>query len=266
MNLDKVTASGVYTVDPNVVKFGHLVYENSRKSYEEMRALTEGIKKFGQLDPIIVRNGLCEDGWHRVESCKELGIDVRCVDVSSELDDKDLILITNKNTFTSRNDTATQKAIKAYNLTKKYKYTDKEALLNTGIPLTSNIISIVRYIDKSRIGREMGLLDKLVAGEAITINGKTTKSIEVTKKELVKLEMKEITPVEIGTVKPDTVIDYKQQFTSSATETRFWELYSKYNLANTDVGLKLEIINMLNMLHGFEDGYRLDNEKTSSDE
>ena len=61
---------------------------HSTEQYESTKA---NIQLLGQLDPILMLNGVCIDGRHRVRIAKELGIDLLCKDADGSLSEKDMI-------------------------------------------------------------------------------------------------------------------------------------------------------------------------------
>ena len=109
--------SSRYTVSPDTVKFDDkYVVFNPLLSELEYEATKENIRRLGQLEPILMFNGLCIDGRHRVKIAKELCIDVVCVDVPSNTPPEDIILLCNQNVMSGRDYDNSQKAIQALNL------------------------------------------------------------------------------------------------------------------------------------------------------
>lgn len=86
----------VYTLDPLEVKFDDTYVKfNPLQDRKEYEATKESIIKLGQLDPILMLDGLCIDGRHRVKVAIELGEQVRCLDVSPEMSKPEIIQIIN---------------------------------------------------------------------------------------------------------------------------------------------------------------------------
>lgn len=106
-----------YTLDPSTIKFDDkYVVFNPLHSTLEYEATKESIIKLGQLDPILMLNGVCIDGRHRTKVALGLGIPVLCEDIAPELSDEDIILLCNKNVMSGRDYDNSQKAIQALNL------------------------------------------------------------------------------------------------------------------------------------------------------
>ena len=111
----------VYTMDPTEVRFDdRYVVFNPLHNDLEYEATKENICRLGQLEPILMLNGVCVDGRHRVRIAQELGVTVRCTNVSPELADEDIIVLCNKNVMSGRDYDATQKAIQALQLVNVY--------------------------------------------------------------------------------------------------------------------------------------------------
>lgn len=110
-----------YTLDPSTIKFDDkYVIFNPLHSVLEYEATKENIVKLGQLDPILMLNGVCIDGRHRTKVALELGTTVMCEDVDSSLPDEDIILLCNKNVMSGRDYDNSQKAIQALNLVNSF--------------------------------------------------------------------------------------------------------------------------------------------------
>lgn len=209
-----------YSVVPETVKFDVKIVEfNEKKSDSDYNALKRSIKRDGQTDPIFIKDGLCGNGRHRVKICKELSINVIAIDVNPNLSDKAYLEMCNKDTFTSRNDSPTQLAIKAYIMTKEYGYEDAEAMATLGIT-NKNSIGYVRFIDNSRFSN---ILEDLAKGERVEVDGIFTRSIDVAKRKIAKIieeEQIDYAPIdrtnEVG-------IDYNDFMESDRMKDWFWE-------------------------------------------
>ena len=111
----------VYTLDPYEIKFDdRYVVFNPLHNELEYEATKENIRRLGQLEPILMLEGVCIDGRHRVRVAKELGTTVRCVDVAATLSEEDIIVLCNKNVMSGRDYDTTQKAIQALLLVNGY--------------------------------------------------------------------------------------------------------------------------------------------------
>lgn len=242
-----------YALNPLDVKFDpHIAKFNKPKEDTEYTALKISINRYGQKEPILMRNGLCGDGIHRVKIASELGIQVLATDVDNDMTDKDFIALCNRNTFTARNDSSTQKAIKAYKLTKEFSYSDREALAITGINTSSKVIGYARYIDSTAYGKANNVLDNLLSGRQVCIEGVYTKSLEVAKRLIAKLEEAELNELINSSIVTPT-IDYNTMISTEGARERFWEMYGLEG-----VELNLAIIGVLNALY---DDKHLDKKK-----
>lgn len=153
--------SKIYNIDPNLVRFDDkYVVFNPLHNELEYEATKENIKRLGQLDPILMLDGLCIDGRHRTKIAKELGIQVRCMDVDGT-SEADLIVLCNKNIMSGRDYDASQKAIQALRLVNEHKVPIVEAakLMKVDRRLVSYAATIKGY------GRQ-DLLDILIANKA----------------------------------------------------------------------------------------------------
>lgn len=117
-----------YTLDPSTVKFDDkYVIFNPLHSTLEYEATKENIIRLGQLDPILMLNGVCIDGRHRTKVALELDTHVLCEDINPELSDEDIILLCNKNVTSGRDYDSSQKAIQALNLSALFDISNTQA-------------------------------------------------------------------------------------------------------------------------------------------
>ena len=107
----------IYSVDPSQIRFDQDITEFNR-AYNpvEYEATKISIQENGQDRPICINNktGLCEDGRHRTKICKELGIDVKCIQINGDSAIKSRIDIYNMEAMSGRDLTTAQKAIQAH--------------------------------------------------------------------------------------------------------------------------------------------------------
>lgn len=240
--VNKFVVSDIYEVDPTTVKYdSEICTFNKPKSQEGYDALKKQIEKDGQLDPGYMRNGLLGDGVHRAKIAKELGLMLKVVDIDPNISDKEYIRICNTNVFTSRNDSATQLAIKAYNLTLYYDYTDAEARIFAGVK-DRRAINMVRTVAANKYAKDNRLLEVLLEGNPVKIGNKFTKSIEVVYKELKNMEETEVA----APVIPEVSIKYDDYINSYEAKELFWK---KYNRPDIPVDIKLELIGLLNAVY-----------------
>lgn len=103
----------MHTADPSTVRFDdRYVVFNPLHNELEYEATKENIRRLGQLDPILMLNGICIDGRHRTKIAIELGLDVRCLDVDSTTDEEDIIVMCNKNVIVEEIMTTVRKQYK----------------------------------------------------------------------------------------------------------------------------------------------------------
>lgn len=233
----------IYSINPTDVKFDSRIASfNKTKSDESYNTLKKEIASVGQETPILIRNGLCGDGVHRTKIAEELGIKVLAVDIDSSMSDKEFIKRCNRDTFTARNYSPTQLAIAAYKLTKDFGFSDTEAVEAVGLPKGSRSIGYARYIGNSPIGKELNVLDLLSAGEAVTIDGKVTKSIDTAKRLIKKAEELDVYKTSLDAISSNqVVIDYNEVLGDhEIAREMFWDIY---NL--DDVSKNLKIISLI---------------------
>jgi len=242
----------VYTVNPETVKFDEKIVKfNPPKSKEEMDSLRYQIESNGQLDPILMRNGLCGDGFHRCEICRKLGITVKCIDVDPDMSDADFIVMCNKNTFGARNDSVSQKAIKAFKLTREYgrDFSDIKASKIVGLK-DKRTIGYVRYISDTKYEKDNDVLSKLLRGESVILpDGSRSKSIEVVKRKIKimeEIELKKKADKEID----NKDIDFSSMCNTAIAEDEFW----KMEPTMTTIDTKIRVIELLNHLYREDKG------------
>lgn len=240
----------MYEMNPEDIKFDpKFTNFNSPKNKEEYDGLKAMIFADKQYEPILVRNGLCGDGTHRVKIAKELNRKVLCKDVDKDMSDHDYILACNRNTIGARNLSSAQKAIRGYKLVKEFGYTDAEAYKYLGIT-DKRTIGYVRTIVDSSYNSENNILDKLDKGESVYISGKWTKSIDTAKRLIKMIEEDDMrVKVEGNIVEP--TIDYNEMIDTETGTELFW---SKLYVENVGIEHNIEIIKLINGL------YKKDNE------
>jgi len=117
--------SSTYTLNPEDIKFDDkYVVFNPTHDEMEYTATRESIKKLGQLDPVLMLNGMCVDGRHRVRAAKELKLQVLATDIHKDTPEDQVIMLCNKNVMSGRDYDNTQKAIQALRLVNEYKLTN----------------------------------------------------------------------------------------------------------------------------------------------
>ena len=234
--------SDVYEVLPENVRYDvDFSKFNPTKSDEEYQTLLIQIKEQGQHDPCYFKNGLLGDGTHRVRACAELGIKVKVVDIDPNISDKDYLLLCNKNTFAARNDTTTQLAIKAYNMVEKFKFSMAEAAQYTGLK-DKRVIGYAKNIKLSQMNEKLNILEILLKGQAVNINGKTTRSIDVVNRLIAKIEEEELMDKEIIS-KNNTEVDYNEMIKTEVGKEMFWNVWKE-----KDLHAGIELVNTVNIV------------------
>ena len=148
---------------------------------DEYEALRESISRIGQTDAVIRywdgTQWICGDGRHRAKACKELGIPIYVRDIPIEATDAEIALIM-LGTSNSRNESLTQRAIKAYRSINKHGLVAKDACKLIGVrnTLVSFVSSIIKYGHEDK-------LEGLFQGKKLNIGSiedpKWTASLEV---------------------------------------------------------------------------------------
>lgn len=174
----------VYTLQPEDIQFDdkYVVFNPLQNDYE-YTATKESIKRLGQLDPILMLDGKCCDGRHRVRAAKELGITVRCTDIPISTSEHKLIMLCNKNVMSGRDYDGTQKAIQALKLVTQYNMKNTEAA--TMMKINRRSVSYAATI--AGFGRQ-DILDTLMESKKnrVSIDGmdRPSRSLEIIAKYL----------------------------------------------------------------------------------
>jgi len=247
-NLSDAIISDVYLADPHKLKFDEkLVDFNEEKDKASYASLLMQIKGDGQTKPIYIRGGLVIDGRHRCKIAKELSIQVRAVDIDPTLSDNKAIMLANDNIFGSRNNSATQLAIKAHMLVEKFGFSDPEAVSLAGLR-DKKAIGYVRRVKASKYDKEYGLIATLLQGDTVSmIDSKTdtvfrSKSIDKVKRMVAKLEEEDLLGGEVLTI---PTIDYDGMLETETAREIFWANSS--NITSSDT--KLTMIGLLNKVY-----------------
>ena len=110
-----------YYLDPESIKFDDkYVVFNPLHNELEYEATKMNIQKLGQLEPILMLDGVCIDGRHRTSIAKELGVQVLCKDIDPAATEQEIIMLCNKNVMSGRDYDTAQKAVQALKLVNDY--------------------------------------------------------------------------------------------------------------------------------------------------
>jgi hypothetical protein len=239
-----------YWMEPADVKFDTNISKfNPPKSRENYLSLKTQIKNSVQTQPILMRGNLCGDGTHRNQVAKELGRKVLAIDVDKDMPDKEFILLCNQNTFTARNPSVTQLAIQAYKLVETYGYSDVEAIKNVGLPNGTKVVGYVRTVAHSPTGKALNIIEELHKGNKVTIDGKTTSSIENAKKIIAAYEARLLETEEDEIELEPVSIDYNLVIGTETGKKLFWRIMGQglKNTVGTDI--KLSVISLINTIY-----------------
>jgi len=242
--------SDVYEIDVDTIKYDTAICNfNPPKTEENYQSLLAQIRDNGQTVPAYIRNGLLGDGVHRARACKQLGVRLKVVNIDPMIDDATYILLCNENTFTARNDSATQLAIKGYLLVDKFGYSEAEVKVKLGIK-DKRMIGYARAIVASPLNDEFNIIDGLLEGKTVKIVDKHTKSLDVAKRAVAAEEERRERAKEdkTNTVKK-LVIDYDELLDTFEAKEDFWVREPFM----TGIEMKVRYIELLNAVFGSDE-------------
>ena len=189
--------------------------------------LMQDIDKRGQQVPIILRDGNVLDGRHRYKACKDLGIEVRCVDLGVLSDEEALNTVISNSIMKS---TGTDGAkVEAYLMCKAkgLKNKDMPALFTR---LNSDYIKKLVYIEKEN----PEYLQALLRQNSVRLYNKefekaedygTIHGIWRTLKSNQKLNGKISEIVPDPASDSDYKTDLEEYFGNPAAESEYWDLF-----------------------------------------
>ena len=228
MSIDIGTDGKDLVLDP----FSKLTMTYSADGFKE---LVRDIDKQGQLVPIILREGNILDGRHRYKACKDLGIEVRCVDLGVISDEEALNTVIsnsiNKATGTDASKVEAYLMCNARGMKQKdmssvfsrlnTDYTRKLAYIEKNNPQYLQVL--LRQNSVRLYNKEFNKIE-----DYGTINGiwRTLKGNNKLENELVEVE-----PESAETVSYDIYID--QIMPTVAAEQEFWNVYETAKLGGT---------------------------------
>lgn len=208
-----------YIIDTAAVRFDTTISTFNRiQDKQEYLKTKASIEAIGQDNPIIMDNGLCIDGRHRVKALTELGIDtVKCVDINPNLSIADKLLICNKDTTSGRHLTKAQLAIQAFEYTKIANCTKQEAAEHFGVRTQelSYVNNIITFLPNA--------YKELKTNGTATIDNKKTKSLEIVNRYINAIRAEH--EVEVETTGID--IDYNTAICTEKGKELFWEIYTE---------------------------------------
>lgn len=231
-----------YTKDPSTIKFldRYITFNPTHSNLEEA-ATKASILSIGQKDPILLLNGFCIDGRHRVNIAKDLNVQVKCIDVNPELDEQSLIKLCNVNTTSGRDFNIAQKAIQALKLVTDFKFKISDAA--EAMKISRKFIS---YASSIRGYGRQDVLDVLLEGKEVLLPNMKhpSKSIELLCK-YVKVDSEDSKLVvdnsERVEFNPDSIIK------TEAGKQWFYEKKDRYLLdEHEDIALIYDLIELAN--------------------
>ena len=228
-----------YKVDPTAVRFSEEMVEFNRvHTTSEFEATKLSIASgIGQLHPICINNitGLCEDGRHRVKACRELGIQVKCIQVDGALDKTTRLSAYNIDAMSGRELTTAQKAIQAH----KYSLITQEPLDECAIRFNTVRRQVTAANAIAGLGRQDVFDSIMDNGQWMKPDGKFTKDLRSIAS-ILKQGAEELETVS-GYTPP---IDYEELLNTELAKSEFWGL--RLAMENSYHERLMVLIHMLN--------------------
>jgi len=241
--MSKYTIGEVYKVTPLDVVFNdEYVGFNPLHKDLEYEGTKVSIEEIGQLKPIYMLDGKCIDGRHRTRICKELGVQVDAIDVSTTLDKASVFDLCNVDTMAGRNLTPTQRAIVAMD------YKDR---LGVEQGTAAKKFQVTRYgvMYASKLKNVYGMsevTDALLKGDAVQLSNmdKPSKSLEYLckkAKELHEALVIVIDEPERIPFNPDAVI------TTELGKSWYYDKVHRLSIPNYDVEMRMDYVELANL-------------------
>lgn len=235
-------------VSPHNIKLDEKIAQfNPAKPPHEYEALKLQIETDGQIDPAYIRNELLGDGRHRLQIAQELGRKLLIQRVDASMPDDEYIRLCNKNTFGARNDTPAQTAIKAYELVKRFGYTDTKAVKIVGVK-DPNAVGYVRYIADTRHAK---VIEHLKAGGMAEIKNHEGEvvyrgiALKTIKTQIAKLEEEEMLIIDESEKLKEVAIDYNDYLNTETAKDVFWTTIGKNETVSMETKkLMCELLNL----------------------
>lgn len=240
MDTTKVFISDEYKLDPDSVNFMEEFVEiNSLYNEAEYIATKGSIERNGQINPIFMMNGLCVDGRHRTKICKELGIEVKAIDLRRDLSPKEVAELANLYTTTGRQLNATQRAILAYNMMLKFNLTQRVACEE--YQTNRQMLAMCVYIDNNS---EAGILQALFEDKAVQLSNmdKASKSLSFVCKKLKELG-------EVKVTEKESTIEFnpESQIKTEVGKAWYYKTVTEESIPTTAVNLRIILAEYANL-------------------
>lgn len=231
----------IYSLNPDDIKFDDkYVVFNPLHNELQYNATKANIEKLGQIDPILMLNGLCVDGRHRTRAARELNTMVKCVDLDPNMEEEEIVIRCNTNTMSGRDFDTAQKAIQALRLVNEYNMTAVKAAKY--MKVDKRIVSYASTI--KGFGRE-DILDSLMDGKKVQLDSmeRPSKSLEVICKHIkreAEEDVVEIDDSERINFNPEAFIK------TEAGKAWFYEKMERLGISNTDVETRMDYSELAN--------------------
>ena len=234
----EIYTSEVYSVDPSSIRFDQRIVEFNRVHSEGEYLRTEmSIKSIGQQQPIAIndKTGLCENGRHRVRICKDLGIQVKCIQINGDIPEETRYEIHNLEQMSGKDFTAAQKAIQAHKFAKLM-----QVPVNTAVKRFNAHERLVYAANTiSGLGRDDILRTINEKGYWVDPTGKKVKDLRSIASQL-KSETEEII-----IAKSEVHMNYEDQILTDKGKEEFWRKRTLVNMSQHELNLLLvEYMNM----------------------
>ena len=245
--MNQFTVGKEYQLDPEVVEFNDEYVEfNPLHKNEEYEGTKLSIEEQGQLKPIYMLGGKCVDGRHRTRICKELGLQVKAIDLREDLEPSVVYDLCNVDTMAGRNLTPTQRAIAAL--------VYKERLGGTNITIAKKFQvtkQAITYADalKNRYGQGEAVKE-LHKGNAVQLTNmdNPSKSLEYVCKKAKELHENSIVVEDV-----DSRIHFDPGAQIRTEKGKQW-YYNFVELRNLDVESRMAIAELANYKFRVDEG------------
>lgn len=245
-------ASNVYEADPVSIKLNVEFTEfNIMQSDREYLATLESIKEMGQHDPILMLNGECVDGRHRIKICSELGISVKCVDLNPDLSRQQILDLANKSVMTGRDYTLTQRTILAYDYTKRVGCLVKDAAVKWKVS-KSDMSYVSTIIKLGQYGKYNGVdvINALREGDAIQLPSmkEPSKSIQVIYRHIKEQQMLVVKKKDSHESQSNEIQQQKPtfNFVSQKAKNKYVEFMLAHDVGENESTLRELMVDVMN--------------------
>ena len=242
-------------VSPQGIKIDEKIAQfNPAKPPYKYEALKLQIEMDGQTDPAYIRNELLGDGRHRLQIAQELGRKLLIQEVDASMPDDEYIRLCNKDNFGGRSDdTPAQTAIKAYELVKRFGYTDTKAVKMVGVK-DQRAVGYVRYIADTRHAK---VIEHLKAGGMAEIKSHDGEiiyrgiALKTIKTQIAKLEEEEMLITDESEKLKEIAVDYNDYLNTETAKDIFWHSIGKNE--TVDMETKKLMCELLNLKYKLKD-------------